>query len=407
VISQPQGIHPSTWPRNVYLIARREILIRLRSRVFPLTTVVMVILVAGGILIASYLNAGTTSEPAPVRVGFSGGSQALEQSFGSVAAALGETVTVTNVPDAGTGRAQVQAGTLDMTVSGSSTAPTAVVSESLPAMVEIALDAAAQDARLAALGLTPEAITSITAGVPFEPVQLTASSSSAAQNVFVGLAIGILLAISIAMYGNFVAQGVVEEKATRIMEILLATIRPVELLTGKVFGIGFVALLQLGIVAAAALITGGLTHAVSIPALGVVEIASYLVWFLLGFLLYATAYAATAALVSRQEEVSNATAPVSFLLGGSYLLMFFALSNPTSTWVTALSFVPPSAPIFMPLRIAEGATTPWQVGLAMVLTVAAIVGVVWLAGRVYANSAMRIGMRVRFLDALNGGGRST
>jgi ABC-2 type transport system permease protein len=80
--------------------------------------------------------------------------------------------------------------------------------------------------------------------------------------------------------------------------------------------------------------------------------------------------------------------------------MFFALSNPTSPSVTALSFVPPSAPIFMSLRIAEGATTPWQVGLSMVLTVAAIVGVVWLAGRVYANSAMRIGMRVGFLDAL-------
>ena len=117
---------------------------RLRSRVFRVFTIVMVVLVAGSVLVAAYLQAGTPSQPAAVRVGFSGGSQALEPSFDSVAVALGQTVTVTKVADPATGRSQVQAGTLDMAVSGSATAPTAVVSESLPAMVEIALDAAAR-----------------------------------------------------------------------------------------------------------------------------------------------------------------------------------------------------------------------------------------------------------------------
>jgi ABC-2 type transport system permease protein len=392
----------SPWRRNVFLVARREILIRLRSRVFAGSTVVMVVLVAGGILAASYFQVGTPSQPAAVHVGFSGGSQALEQSFRSTAAALGETVTVTDVADPGTGRSQVEAGTLDMAVSGTATAPVAVASESLPSLAEIALDAAAQDARLAAAGLTPAAITSVRAVVPVERVQPTGSSKPFNQGAVAGLVVGILLFMALGMYGNFVSQGVVEEKATRMMEILLATVRPAELLAGKVIGIGLVATLQLGLVAAAALSAGSISHAVSIPALGVVEVASYLAWFELGFLLYASAYATVAALVSRQEEVAGATAPISLLLGVSYLLMYFALARPTSPLTTVLSFLPPTAPTLMSVRIAEGLAEPWQVALAMALTLATIAGVVWLAGRVYANSAMRIGARVRFMDAFRG-----
>lgn len=392
----------SPWRRNVFLVARREILIRLRSRVFAGSTVVMVVLVAGGILAASYFQVGTPSQPAAVHVGFSGGSQALEQSFRSTAAALGETVTVTDVADPGTGRSQVEAGTLDMAVSGTATAPVAVASKSLPSLAEIALDAAAQDARLAAAGLTPAAITSVRAVVPVERVQPTGSSKPFNQGAVAGLVVGILLFMALGMYGNFVSQGVVEEKATRMMEILLATVRPAELLAGKVIGIGLVATLQLGLVAAAALSAGSISHTVSIPALGVVEVGSYLVWFELGFLLYAAAYATVAALVSRQEEVAGATAPISILLAVSYLLMYFALARPTSPLTTVLSFLPPTAPTLMSVRIAEGLAEPWQVALAMALTLATIAGVVWLAGRVYANSAMRIGARVRFMDAFRG-----
>ncbi len=399
MIAPSSDPHGSRWARNIFLVARREVRFRLRSRVFAVGTVVMVVAVAGGILLAPSLQGGTRSQAAAARVAFSGGAQALEPAFRSIAAALGQAVTVTSVPEAGAGRAQVQAGSLDLAVSGTAVAPAAVADESLPSALEIALDAATQDARMAAAGLTPSAITSITAGVQVERVQPTGSSTAGDERVVAALAVAILLFISIGMYGSFVAQGVVEEKATRIMEILLATIRPAELLAGKILGIGMVALLQLGIVAIAAITASIHTNAVSIPALGIAEVATYFAWFLLGFILYAAAYASVAALVSRQEEVQGAIAPVSLLLGGSYILMFFALSSPTSLWVTALSFVPPAAPIFMSMRIAEVGVAPWQVVLSMALTVATIAGVVWLAGRIYANSAMRIGRRVPFLEA--------
>jgi ABC-2 type transport system permease protein len=208
--------------------------------------------------------------------------------------------------------------------------------------------------------------------------------------------------VSLGIYGSFVAQGVVEEKATRIMEILLATIRPSSLLAGKVIGIGLVGLLQLTIVGAAALIGVALTHVASIPGLSVVSILGDPVWFLLGFLFYATAYASVAALVSRQEEVSGAIAPISLLLVGGYLLVFVTLPDPGSMRSTILSLLPPFAPVLMSVRMASGDAPMWQVGLAMALTLASILGLTWLAGRVYANSALHLGTRVRFWDALRG-----
>jgi ABC-2 type transport system permease protein len=129
---------------------------RLRSRVFVGGTIVMAVLVVVGIVAASLL-AGKTN---PVRVGFSGGSQALEHSFTATAAALGVPVTVSDIADVTAGEAQVTAGTLDVLVTGSSTAPTAVAKEAMPSSVESALSLAAEAARLSDAGLSPAAVKS-------------------------------------------------------------------------------------------------------------------------------------------------------------------------------------------------------------------------------------------------------
>src|SRR5664279_6074640 len=242
------------------LVARREVRMRLRSRVFIGGTIVMAVLVVVGIVAAS-LFAGRTT---PVRVGFSGGSQALERTFNASAAALGASVTVSDIADVTAGKAQVTAGTLDVLVTGSSTAPTAVVKVAIPSNVDSALYLASEAARLSEAGLPPAAVSSAMALVPVEVLQ--PSTPKDTQNLFAGLAVGILLWIALGIYGSQVAQGVVEEKATRIMEILLATIRPSRLLAGKVIGIGLVGLLQLTIVGAAALVAVQVTNVAAIPA---------------------------------------------------------------------------------------------------------------------------------------------
>ena len=128
-------------------------------------------------------------------------------------------------------------------------------------------------------------------------------------------------------------------------------------------------MLQLAIVGSAALITVGLTRGASIPALGVGYVVAYLVWFVLGYLMYAMALAAVAVLVSRPEEVADATAPVTVALVCSYLLMFVGLSDPTNPLIVVLSILPPCSPILMSLRIAYGVAPLWQVLVAMALTV--------------------------------------
>ncbi len=393
---------PARVPRTalpiVVLVARREALVRLRSRVFLGGTVVMVGLVVIGIFGGSILAGRTT----PVRVGFSGASQALEQAFNATAATLGQAVTISNVSDDAAGRAQVSGGTLDVLVTGPATSPTAVVKQSVPSLVQAALERAVLTARFAAAGLSPAELASVMAGTQVPVDALQPKSKGLTQDLAVGLGVGILLWIALGLYGSQVAQGVVEEKATRIMEVLLATVPPGRLLAGKVLGIGLVGLLQLAIVGVAALVSVAVTNVVTTPALGLGAVLAYLLWFLLGFLLYATGYATLAALVSRPEEVQGVIAPFSILQIAAYLLAYVYLANPSNPLTLVASVLPPFAPILMAVRTSVGDVPAWQAGLALALTAATIVGLTWLAGRVYANSAMRIGARVRFMDAFRG-----
>ncbi len=396
-MSVPSGRPPgSRHLPTVVLVARREVRMRLRSRVFVGGTIVMTVLVVVGIVAASLLGGRTN----PVRVGFSGGSQALERSFVASAASLGAKVTVIDVADVTAGTADLKAGTLDVLVTGSVTAPTAVAKTAVPSNVESALSLAAEAARLVDAGLSPTAVRSAMALVPVQLLQPPNAKDT--QNLFASLALGIVLWIALGQYGNMVAQGVVEEKATRIMEILLATIQPTRLLAGKVIGIGLVGLLQLTIVGAAALVAVHVTSVAAIPALGVASILGDIFWFLIGFLFYATAYSAVASLVSRQEEVQSAVAPISILQIAGYLLVYATLPDPAGPVATVASVLPPFAPILMAVRMASSSVPVWQVGLAVALTVASIVGLTWLAGRIYSNAALHLGARARFMDTFRG-----
>lgn len=394
----PPTVRAAAGLPTVLLVARREMRVRLRSRVFVGGTLGMVAIVVIGIVVASILAGRTT----PVRVGFTGESVALEQDFGASAAALGQPVTVSDVADEATGRDEVVAGTLDVLVIGAPTSPSVVVQKTAPAVVQAALQRAVTSARFTALGISPGVLATVTSGLQAPVHALQPPNPEATQDRVIGIAVGILLFIVLGLYGSQVAQGVVEEKATRIMEIVLATVRPSRLLAGKIVGIGLVGLLQATIVATAALVAVSVTNVVSTPALAPVSVLGYLVWFALGFLLYATGYATLAALVSRPEEVQGAVAPMALFPIASYLLAYLALANPASPLVAIASVLPPFAPILMAVRMSSGDAQAWQVGLALALTVAAIVGLTWVAGRVYANSAMRIGAKLRFMDAFRG-----
>ena len=222
----------------------------------------------------------------------------------------------------------------------------------------------------------------------------------------VGFGTGTLIFLSLTLYGIPLAQGVVEEKAGRAVELLLATIRPWQLLVGKVIGVGVGAVVQLGV-----LVGGGLALAVATGRLGldgpILAVAGWgAVWFVLGFGLYATLIAAAGGTVSRQEDVSSAVQPVLMLPFAPFVASVYLGGDPAGPLVEWLSVVPLLSPFLMPIRMAFGPVPLWQSLLAVALTTLAVAVAVAvtvaarLAGRVYAGSVLRTGGRIRLRQAL-------
>src|SRR5579864_8163992 len=340
---------------TTYLIARREFVTRVRSRFFVIGTAVFMILLAGYIVLQALVigRAVTT-----VKVGFTGDAQVLAQPLVN---AMGQDkmfkLVTSTVPDVTSGRGQVQAGTLDALVSGSATAPDVIVKDDVDPTVAATLDGLVKEVALsralAASGADAAAIENQVAAATIHLNLLDPNAAQRTQRQVVGIFVAALLYVALVIYGQFVAAGVVEEKANRIIEILLSTVRPRQLLLGKVIGI-LMGLLQMVLLGTVGLIAVTRTQVISVPSVGFDAVASGLLWFVLGFVFYALIYAAGGSLVSRQEDLAAVTTPITFLIVGTYLAFFWVVANPDNPVCVLLSVLPPFAPILMPARVATG-----------------------------------------------------
>jgi ABC-2 type transport system permease protein len=194
----------------------------------------------------------------------------------------------------------------------------------------------------------------------------------------------------------------VEEKSSRVVEVLLSRLRPTELLAGKILGIGLVGLAQFGLVVVAALVALTLSDNTLLPATASGTLGWIAFWFVLGYGFYATLYAAAGSLVSRQEETQSIALPMTAVLFVAYVLAFVATESPESAVAVLGSLFPPTAPMVMIVRIAHGGVPPWQIVASVTLSLATIYGLVRLAGRIYAGGALRFGGRVSWRDAWRG-----
>ena len=385
---------------TIYLVARREFLTRARSRFFLAGTLVLMILLGGYIVVQDrvFSRAVTT-----VKVGFSGDAQVLSQPLTAAARADGVTIQSHTVASAEAGEAQVRNGTLDVSVSGDATAPNVAVKDKLDPTVQATLAALVKQVALtralAASGSDAAAIQAKIASANLHLVLLDPNATQRTERSVVGVFVAILLYVALLLYGQMVAAGIVEEKANRIIEILLAAIRPRELLFGKVLGIGLVGLIQLLLLGVVAIVMVNRTQVIAVPSLSVVAVAGSVLWFVLGFVFFALIFAAGGSMVSRQEDLGAVIAPISFLMVGTYLAFFWVLANPDNPLGVLMSLVPPFAPILMPARMATGDAQVWQVVVAVALTAAAIAGMNGLAARIYTNSVLRVGSRVGLAQA--------
>jgi ABC-2 type transport system permease protein len=196
--------------------------------------------------------------------------------------------------------------------------------------------------------------------------------------------------------------GVVEEKSSRVVEVLLARIPARSLLAGKIAGIGLLGLAQGVLTGLAALAAIALTDLTDVPAARGSVIAWSVVWFILGYALIATTFGVLGSLASRTEDASSLTSPLILLLIVGYFVSFAAIGSPDTWWARLASWFPATAPFAMPNRIAMGATTWWDPYLAVGLTLLATAGLVVLGGRIYTHAVLHTGRVLRLGEAWRG-----
>lgn len=386
---------------TLYLIAHREFLTRAKSRFFLIGTVVLAVLMAGFIVLQSFL----AGRPTTIDVGFVGDAQVLAAPLAQAADSKTLTIHTHNEADVLTGKDLVQNGKLDVLVSGDPAAPDVYVQDSLSPTIELTLTGLAKQVALnralVAAGASPSEVAAQLARANINVNFLDPNAAQKTAQTVVGVFVAALLYVSLVVYGQIVAQGVVEEKQNRIVEILLSTVRPRQLLLGKVLGIGLLGIIQLLIISAVALIAVSRTQVISLPDIGVAAVLSGILWFVLGFVFYALVYAAGGSLVSRQEDLQAVLTPITIVVVGTYLAFFWVIANPDNPIGIAMSMLPALSPVLMPARMASGQAEAWQVVVAVVLSVVATYGMTRLAARIYSNTVLKVGSRVGWLEALS------
>jgi ABC-2 type transport system permease protein len=377
------------------LVAAREFNERRKERSFYVSTLVTLGILVVVLLLPKLFESG------PPSVAFTGpDAAAVSETAVGIAEASGFELAISVDPVADAKQAVVD-GNVDVVV----TPEGLVVKESIDPGLQAVLDTAVRQVRtidaLTAAGLSQEQIQSALASGGAVPViAAEPRDAEASQRQGFAFAATAILYGQLLGYGFWVASGVVEEKASRVVEVLLATIRPRQLLAGKVLGIGALGLVQLIAIAVVglglAVAIGSLTWSASLGA----AILTSFAWFLLGFVFYAAGYAAGAARVSRQEDLQNVVTPLNLMAIGSFFGAILALNAGDSFWVQVVSVIPPFSALMQPSLIASGDATVWSVVLAVVLMLLAIVGMVVLAARVYERSVLRIGAPISLKEAL-------
>jgi ABC-2 type transport system permease protein len=383
---------------GIKLTARREVVERTRDRSFLISTVVTLLILGAVIVIPKLFGSDSNT----FDVGLVGpASQRLGPALVSQAAAVDVEIRVQSPADAAAADAEVRSGKLDAAVvDGSQVVVKEQPNDRLGLIIQSASRTSRAQEQLAAHGLTQGEIGSALAPPPLpvrsiEPTDQNATAKKSIATIAVFLLYGQIIG-----YCMGVASGVVEEKATRVVEVLLATVRPVQLLAGKVIGIGLVGLLQLLLIGAIGLALAVALGTITLPAGAFGTIGIVLLWFVLGYAFYASLFAVAGAVVSRQEELQNSTTPLTLVLVASFFVAITsAFGNSTTPLAMVCTYLPPTAPLIVPLRIAAGDIAVWQVGLTLAIMLASTVLVILLASRIYAGAILRTGARVKLKDA--------
>jgi len=386
----------STWWRGTALVAERGLVENVRSRTFKVVTGLLLLMSVAAVTIPQILGGGGTTytiatigkAPAGVVAALDAAGKSADFTVKYVSRVDGAAVRRAVRDDDVT--AGLAAGTLYTSAKSAGTFPVVV------AQAVVSLETSR---RLAEAGLSPRQVADLQSIRP--PRQVIVGRVNDEGRAGVGFAVGIVLYLALMFAGNAIATTVAMEKSTRISEVLLAVLRPSQVLVGTVMAVGAVTLVQLLVLAAPLAVAVPVTDNIGLPPVAAGDIGLAVAWFVLGFALYAFLFAASAALVDKITEVSSAITPVIMILVAGYMLaVTVVMSDPSGGWSVAASMFPLTAPLAMPIRWASGEVPAYQLVLAMALTAAASVLLIWVASSIYRRALLITGHRVRLRELI-------
>ncbi|HZD80234.1 MAG TPA: ABC transporter permease [Actinomycetota bacterium] len=384
--------------RRAWLVARREWNVRVRSRAFRISTLVAVAIVVAIIVVPATVGGAGTPTRTVGLVGPS--SPQLPELLGQAGRPFGVRVETRAFDSLASAQTALRSGDVDVVLEDERTTVwSSAPDDQLQAIVRSAVQGAHQQRAIEQIGLSPAEVRQLLAPPQLRSRSLEPATKERSARITLATVGLVLLFMAINFYGGFLLVGVIEEKSSRVVEVLLSRVRPKELLAGKITGIGLVGLAQFVIVAVSALLALAVTGNAEAPTTAPGTIGWILVWFVLGYGFYSVLYASAGSLVSRQEEAQSMTFPIAGVLLVGYVLSFGVVHSPHGGVALVGSFVPPTAPMIMIVRIASGGVAWWQVAASIVLTMASIYGMVLVAARIYAGAILRIGRRVRLGEA--------
>lgn len=386
----------------VRLVAEREVREQARGKVLWVSTLISMIAVAALVVLPHVFSNGTPTYRIAVTGSPTGGVRAAIED--AVASTGARPVLVPAADRAEAAQLLQSKGKqhVDLAVLSAKAGTVVLIDQAQPADSTTRKALAAQAISrsvataeaVAASRLSPSAAQALIAPRPL-PIEHLRPLPGDNTDKGVAVAGAVLCYLLVLRYGIGLLMGVVQEKSTRVIEVVLSTVRPIDLLAGKVVGYSLLVFAQALLLVATALVSAASVGSTVLHAGAVRTIVETSVWVVIGFLLYAVMFAAAGALAAKAEDAQATGAPLQILLLVGYFVSFTGLSGSPSVLVRVLAYVPFTAPMDMPVLAASGGATAWQVVLSMLLTVVAIVVCTRLAAAIFARSVLRTGQRVK------------
>lgn len=388
---------------TIALVSQREFLSRARTKSFLISNALILALMIGGLIVVSIV-VGGESKPDMTKVGLVGDAQQLGPSLANAGPAFGLAIETVDLDSSEQARTQAGDATVAVAlVPEDGVSVTALtdtsIGDSLHSLLDDVVRAQATDAALTTQGVDLARLQSDTADAGVTVEAINPPKEDEGQRLIIAALGAGLLFMGITVYGVAVGVGVVEEKSSRVVEVLLSTIKPLHLLWGKIFGLGAIGLLQVALVSVAGLATGLATGLITVSGTATAVLIAVLGWYVLGFIFFAVLYAAGGSMVSRQEEVNSTTMPITLLVMAMLYVAIFGINSLDSTFMTTMSWIPPFSATLMPMRIATGLADPWQIVGTIALMIAACFALSKIAASIYQRSVLHTGSKVSLRQA--------